>query len=512
MKQITPFSISAPGFYGLNFQDSPIDMDQRFALQANNCVIDKSGRVVSRKGWVKAHSANSDLGTSNITCIGELVGNDGTTTVLATGGAFLFKLSGATLVTLTYGGGGVAPVITSANWTFCQINGIAIFWQRGFDPLIYDPAVSTTTFRRLSEKSGATGSFPQCHVALSAFGRVWAADNGTDKQTIVFSDLLAPHIMSGGTSGSLNLNTIWPHGGDEIVALAAHNNFLIIFGRQQTLIYAGADDPATMKLSDNVVGIGCAARDSVQNTGQDVIFLSDFGVMSLMRTIQEKSAPLNSIGRNVLDEIQDHVKMETVGNIKSGYSAFNGFYILTMPSLNESYCFDLKQLLPNGAARVTTWTNINPKAFVETNARKFYVGQAGYIGEYSGYQDDNVSYRMSYYTTWIDFGNPIQKSILKKILLTVIGGTNQNVTFKWAYDFETDYKTQTTAISGTITPAEYGISEYSIGEYSGNLLVHTLSVNGTSSGRVIQFGFEAQIETKSLSIQKIDLFTKDGRL
>ena len=107
---VTPFSISAPGFYGLNLQDSPVDLTSNFALEASNCVIDKSGRVAARKGWVKANTANAQLSTSNVTCIGELIENDGTATTVCTGGAYLFKLASGALTTLTYGGGGVALV------------------------------------------------------------------------------------------------------------------------------------------------------------------------------------------------------------------------------------------------------------------------------------------------------------------------------------------------------------------------------------------------------------------
>lgn len=510
-KPITPYSISAPGFYGLNVQDSPVDMPQGFALMAHNCVIDKSGRIAARKGWAKVNSSNAELSTSDVTCIGELVQTTGTATLLAAGGGYLFKLSGTTLTTLTYGGGGVAPTISANNWTFCQLNEVAMFWQRGYDPLIYDPAVSTSTFRRLSERSGSTGTVYQCNAAISAYGRVWCADNGTDRSTLVWSDLLTPHIWSGGTSGSLDLRKVWPRGGDEIVTVAAHNNFLFIFGRKQILIYAGADDPATMVLSDTILGYGCIARDSVQNTGEDIIFLSDHGIMSMNRTIQEKSAPVGMISKNVLDEIQSHVTVETTENIKSCFSAVNDFYVITMPASNESYCFDMKVLLPDGSAKASTWSLV-PKAFCETKSRKLYLGKAGYIGEYSDHLDDSATYRMSYYTTWIDFGNPIQTSILKKILLTLISGTNQSIIFKWAYDFSSTYFSEIVTISGLPELAEYGTAEYNIAEYSGSLLVNTISASGSSSGRVLQFGFEVDIDGRALSIQKIDLFTKDGRM
>ncbi len=515
-KPITPFSISAPGYFGLNTVDSPVDLDSKFALEANNCVIDKSGRIATRKGWIKGHLSNADLGSASVECIGELIQNDGTATLLCAGNGKLFKRvisTTTTLVNLTYGGGGVAPTISANNWKFCQLNGIAMFWQRGHDPLIYDPAVSTTTYRRLNEKAGTAGTVYQCNEAISAYGRVWAADTSSDKQTVVFSDLLTPHIWTGGTAGSLDLRQVWPSGGDEIVGLAAHNEFLFIFGKWQIIVYKGATDPATMELSDTIVGIGCIARDTIQNSGDDVLFLSDSGVQSLRRTIQEKSAPIVKFSKNVSDDLQEALDQEAVASIKSGYSAVNRFYLLTLPSIQRTYCFDTRQALQDGSSRVTVWNGVTSKAFYETADRDFFMGRAGYCGLYSGYLDDTAEYRMTYYTTWIDFGNPIEISILKKIFMDIIGGRNQTLIIKWGFDFVPAQFSETVALPSTASSiAEYNISEYNEAEYSGVLGVNRISVNTAGTGRVIQIGLEGQIIGYPISVQKMDIFTKAGRI
>jgi hypothetical protein len=49
--QLQSASIAAPGFFGLNTQESGITLESGFALQATNCVIDKFGRLGARKGW-----------------------------------------------------------------------------------------------------------------------------------------------------------------------------------------------------------------------------------------------------------------------------------------------------------------------------------------------------------------------------------------------------------------------------------------------------------------------------
>jgi hypothetical protein len=104
-QQLQLFSISAPGFFGLNTQDSPLDLASGFASIATNCVIDQYGRIGSRKGWSRVNSSSGALGANDIGVIHELVESDGTLTTLFAGNNKLFKLdSGNAVVELTYGG------------------------------------------------------------------------------------------------------------------------------------------------------------------------------------------------------------------------------------------------------------------------------------------------------------------------------------------------------------------------------------------------------------------------
>jgi hypothetical protein len=141
------------------------------------------------------------------------------------------------------------------------------------------------------------------------------------------------------------------------------------------------------------------------------------------------------------------------------------------------------------------------------------MGKAGYIGEYAGYLDDTATYRMTYYTTWIDFGDPIRKSILKKTRLTCIGGDSQVIVIKWAYDFVSTYFSENISTPTSYLAAEYGVSEYnSTAEYAGRVDVNVVSANGLSQGQVLQFGFETDINGSVFSVQKIDLLCKNGRI
>ena len=170
------FSITAPGFYGLNTQDSSLDLASGFALTAVNCVIDQYGRVGARKGWTPKNTTNADLGSANVEAIGQLVTDSGVEYTIVAGNNKLFKLVGNTLTMLTYGGGGTAPTITANNWQIAALNEHLYFFQAGHDPLVFDPAVSTTTYRRVSEKTGYAGTVPAGNIVISAYGRLWVAD------------------------------------------------------------------------------------------------------------------------------------------------------------------------------------------------------------------------------------------------------------------------------------------------------------------------------------------------
>jgi hypothetical protein len=501
----------------LNSQDSPLDLASGFALVATNCVIDQFGRIGAREGFSRVNASSGDLGANDVTVMHELVQADGTLTVLFAGGNKLFKLDGSNAVSeLTYGGGGVAPTITASNWSVASLNGITYFFQEGHDPLIFDPAVSTTTYRRVSEKAGYVGTVPSGDIVISAFGRLWVADTATDNVTVFFSDLLAGHVWSTGTSGTLNIDRVWPNGADNISGLAAHNGFLIIFGKRQILVYSNATTPATMSLGDTVGGIGCIARDSIQSTGKDILFLSNSGIRSFARTIVEKSAPLGDLSKNIRNDLIQIVGGEVLKNIKSVYSETKAFYLLTLPSVSEVYCFDTRGQLQDGSYRVTRWDSIAPTSLLSRRNGDVLIGKNGFVCKYGTYQDHTSAYRLMYFTNHADLGNQNVTSLLKRIKVVVIGGTNQFVTVKFGFDFIANYQ----AVNAQIPVqgiSEYGVAEYGangspLAEYSAGVALQTLSVPASGSGKIVQTGYESDINGAPLSIQRIEIQSKDGKI
>jgi hypothetical protein len=529
-------SIAAPGFFGLNIQESSIALSSGFALEAYNCIIDRYGRIGARRGWTPVNTTiNSDLGSANpVEFMFEMV-DAGSNVLISAGNNELFTGT-TTMTTKTVrnadNSGDVAYTITGNNWQGASLpfgdgpdaEPHAYLVQTAHPPLVFhelpvsggaghDHDSGVFGFQQLGDVGTLPPGYttpdfkPNC--ALAAYGRIWMADIVGDRQTIYFSQLLDGSDFTGGDSGSLSLNAVFPNN-DQIIGLAAHNGFLIIFGRNNIAIYANPIDVTELTLADYIPNVGCIARDSIQNIGTDIIFLSDSGVRSLQRVIQEKSLPLRDISKNVRDDLMANVTSETAANIKSVYFDRDAFYLLSLPTTKFVYCFDMRTPLQDGSARTTIWTNIEPKSFLVTAAKQLYIGKPGYIGRYFGHLDNAATYRLKYFTNYFDFDSPTKEKILKQIGMVLIGGSSQEIAIKWGFDYNENYSAVTKQLASGVA-FEYNIGEYNIAEYSDGIVLDKFKSHVGGKGPIMQVGLEADINGNPLSIQRIDIYTKQGK-
>ena len=495
-KPLQSIAIQAPGFFGLNTQDSPTSLPEQFALVAENCVIDQFGRIGARKGWIYLTETDTD----NIVHISEFVDSDGTTEVISASASTIYKGT-ITLTAITPSGYTVSDGLFDA----ATLNGVHYLFRKGSKPVYYDG----TTCDEIEDNAGYSGTVPQGDIVQAGFGRLWVANTSTNNTTVYWSDLLTGFKWDTGSAGSIDVSKVWPDGADEVTALGIHNNLLFIFGKRQILVYQGADDPATMSLADTIVGVGCIARDSVQTTGTDIIFLSDSGVRSLNRTIQEKSAPMRDISKNVRTELTTYTNSETL-NIFSVYSPEEAFYLLHLPTSAITYCFDMRTPLEDGSHRATLWDTITPQALHRTRGGQLLLGKTQGVALYDGFTDNGNDYQMSYFTNYIDFGAPSNLKLLKNLKITVIGGSATDVTLNWGYDYSYAYKKRRFTLSTQVI-AEYNIAEYNIGEFNAGVLVNRPTVNASGGGQVVQLGIEAQVSGAPVSIQRMTAQAIVGR-
>lgn len=501
-KSVVPLSIAAPGFYGLNKQREGSVLEPGWATEALECVIDEAGRITSRKGY--AYS-NATTFTNVVRSGHEYTDNSGNSVIIFAAGNKIYRLSGTSVVDIT----GTITTPTADNWKFVNFNGACYGVQSNH------AMISLTTVSGSFANVSTTGTYQPgvgVDTVASAYGRLWALD-GTD---LKYSDLLDGTAWN----GFFDLSKYWFSGVDEGTAVEDFNGFLVVFGKNNIIVFNNPYDPvSTMQIVENVGGIGCIARDSVQNIGTDLLFLSNTGVRSFGRTIQEKSMPVNDISKNVRDYLLSYASSETKANIKSVYSPIDGFYLLTFPTNGKTFCFDIRAFLPDGSTRVTEW-NLAPTALWRNKTSTTYFGLTGYIARYTGYKDGvtsvgagGSSYTMSWNGGWVDFGEearPLLK-IPKKMTLLMGGMAGRSVAVKWAFDYESSYTTGAISFQGDIV-AKYGIAQYGIDRYSGALNFDSGRAGLNSAGQVMKFGISVSVSGNKVILQRIDLIAKTGRV
>jgi hypothetical protein len=428
----------------------------------------------------------------------------------------------------------VVPAPTDpANYKVVNFNNRAYAFHGSQDPIEYS---GSGTYTKIKDGAGFLDSSDAVivtlkpHEVLAAFGRLWAAAAPANKMKVWWSDALLGRQWSGGSSGTLDLRSVLTQGMDTITALRAWNGNLVIFLTRNILIYSGAQIPSTMVLVENIVGIGCIARDSIQEIGTDLIFLSDSGIRSLGRSIQEKSLPISDFSKNVRDNLRSYVNGADLGKVRSAYSEIHAFYLLSVP--NETYtiwrvfCLDLRRPLDDGSYRATVWDSIDPYAMEMSRDNILYIGKDGYLAKYFGYLDNTSFYRMTYYTPWIDFSIAQEKfnklapnygsfiKMPKKLDSTITANVASTFTFKWYFDFTSNEFSNQVTTTGNVTVAEYNTntSEYNVSEWAEGNLTFRIEAPLFGSGKVLKFGIETDINNAKAGIQRLDILAKLGRM
>ena len=304
-----------------------------------------------------------------------------------------------------------------------------------------DVAVTTYTI-----PTGVTTFDPSC--GMGSYGRLWCGGITEEKDVLYYSVLLDGDDWNGTGAGSIDLKTVW--GTDEIVHIASFFGKLVIFGKTNIAIYDNPTDIANATLDEVIAGIGLVNRDSVQAIGDDLVFLSATGLRSLSRTTEKDKLPLTDYSVNIKDTLIRNIGKST--NVKSVYLVNEGVYLLTFTDKNITYAFDFKHFTPNETPRITTWTFDNdrePASMIDTKLYSgLLVGQKdGSIAGYEGYFDTDlawVSSAASYtnaaitsniVSTWIQMGEGLAASILKKMILVLEGGSGAVLGLRWYKDF-----------------------------------------------------------------------------
>ena len=209
-KALQSASIAAPGFLGLNTQESSVTLQDGFALRADNCVIDKSGRLGARKGWLLRSTSLNTVDDDNVGIdllgLHHFVDFTGLKTVLSWS-IDTFYQGLTALETLVIEDTTNDETITTGNWSSATLNDLCFFFQEGYFPLVYDPTGNTGdgSLTVVEDFGGTATAAPKAGFVMSAFGRLWCVGTAASKTIVYFSDLNDGTNWTSGSAGSLDI-------------------------------------------------------------------------------------------------------------------------------------------------------------------------------------------------------------------------------------------------------------------------------------------------------------------
>ena len=555
-QQLQNILVRAPAFQGLNTEDSPLGQNLTYALSADNAVIDRLGRLGSRLAFATETKTISTTETNNVQMVRktkevmQLYGGDidGTYYVLAIVRVQQFAADNSvvqenwfvctriddTLVGLPLSG------LSNEDLSDAHIihfNNALYIFSKDNPALIYDGSV----LRKMSDEAnyippqddtGVIAASIDGEVALAAYGRLWVAGVGGDYNSIYYSDLLIGNQWYDGkaapddtqnTGGIIDVAQYWPKGGDKIVAIKAHNNFLVVFGRESILVYANAatGDPAGQDgiyLQDSLKNIGCVARDAAVNTGSDVLFVDDSGIRSLGRTIQEKSVPIGDLSRNVRGDIRRVIGEADQSRICLDYWPAEDITVCLFPDTTQAFVMSALQPSDTGGMKMTKWNRcfFNKMHYHEhKGSTEMLLGSnvdSRGLLKYTGYTEYNDKpYQFKWSSMPLDFGSPTNAKLLKSIDYTVFSLFEEtSATARWGFDGNL---TRKKAINiDALIPAYY--SEATFGDTTfgaSGSTIRRYKINTTGSGDLVRVGLDVKIKGNEVSIQEINVQTLLGR-
>jgi len=370
---------------------------------------------------------------------------------------------------------------------------------------------------------------PSC--GMGYYGRIWCGGVAEAKDVVYYSNLLDGDNFLDGDTGLIDLSKVWDN--DEIVALAPFYGKLVIFGKNNIVIYSSPETVGSLAIDEVIKGIGCVSRDSVQAIGNDLVFLSATGLRSLYRTTEKDKLPLMDLSVNIKDTLIRNISQST--DVKSVYVENEGVYIMSFVDKNINYVFDFKHITPNEVPRVTTWTFDLDREPASMAYTKLYsgllVGQKdGSIAGYEGYHDidlawdSGVSYTNAAFTSnitsvWVSLGGEqtVSSSLLKRMLLVLEGGSGSILSLRWYKDFSGSSSATTTIelrpdTTGSTALWGDSASLYGAAKFTPIYGLKEYKTPLTGSAKHLKLNLSIASNGYDASIQDLTLLHKQGKI
>ena len=411
--------------------------------------------------------------------------------------------------------GSISP--SGNDWQFVNFNDKVIGARTS------NTMVAYTGSSNFADISAASGAVPDGNIVHSAFGRLWAqkADTGTGQNIVSYCALLdETHWSTGageinvlGTAGAVST------GFDELVAISSFDGYLVMFLRNSIVIYDSPEAPGSLAIEQIIQGIGCIARDSVQQIGDDVYFLSDSGIRSLKQVVfTANRVEMKEVTKIVRRDLVDSMNSPTgnLAKIRTTYNPKEGQYWIKAPG-GDIWVVNNHSLQEEDTLRITKFVDTDWYSFVYFEGDTFLASN-GCIGKYDGYNDidttssppSSKTYSCVWQSNYADFDTSKLK-ILKNVGIQVLGASGQQITLDWDFDQGAQVGSRQLTIPGAGNLAEWGEAEWNIAEWAGSISLDKLRTSASRMGRSVSLGISFASDGNAVSVEQLSLFAKLGR-
>jgi len=255
-------------------------------------------------------------------------------------------------------------------------------------------------------------------LLINAENRLIGVGSGEFRNTIYASDILDPNVWDSSNSIVVNGDD-----GDEITAIVPYyKNRIIVFKKRR--IFQLDIPPDSTSATDWIVSLisnntGCVATGSAVQVSSDILFLSDNGIRSLVRSVADD---FTSVGIPLSEVVKDVIQNINTESIRLATAIFyDNRYFLAVPTGSNDYNDTL--IVYNTALNAFegTWSP-QVMQFTLTNynnegSRAVFKKINGVIEKYSGYKtpagttfedykDAGTEYQSYVRTKDFNFGDP----------------------------------------------------------------------------------------------------------
>lgn len=303
-------------------------------------------------------------------------------------------------ITITSGGTGytsATAIVTGPQWggqfptLITQVAGGVVTGVTVVDGGSGYSAAPTVTI--IGNGSGATATAtasppPQSlRLLVNTENRLFAVGGGGTRNTLYASDILDPSVWDAANSIVVNGDD-----GDQITAIVPYyKNRIIVFKKRRVFQVDIPSDATTA--ADWIVSIisnntGCVATGTAVQVSSDILFLSDNGIRSLVRSLADD---FSSVGLPISEIVKDVIQSINTDSIRiSNAIYYDNRYFLAVPTgssnVNDTlivYNTVLGAFEGTWSPRVMQFTLTN---FNQAGTRVMLKKVNGVIEQYAGYK------------------------------------------------------------------------------------------------------------------------------